>query len=259
MQTNEQKLKRAVLVGKGFCSDVYAWGEGLVLKLFHSQVSPDRVARKHAVTRAVHSAGVPSPAVHDLIEVQGRCGIVFERINGVSLLEHTQARPWWIFGAVRLLAELHVQIHRCPAPAGLPSLRERIAEKSEASDSPETDKQVARDRLASLPDGAALCHGDFHPGHVLMTPNGPVVIDWDSASRGDPLGDVACTSRLIRTASLPPWSPGYAHLLLKCLRSVMHHSYLRRYFHLHIGTREQIEGWETPIAVAARSWRVLAT
>jgi aminoglycoside phosphotransferase (APT) family kinase protein len=247
----EPRLERAALIGKGFCSDVYAWGNGRVLKLFHGRVAPDRAARKYAVTRAIHAAGVPSPAVYDLIEVQGRRGIVLERIDGPSLLGHTQVRPWSIFGAVRLLAELHARIHRCPAPAGLPSLRERITEGIEASDAPETDKQAARDRLAALPDGTALCHNDFHPGNVLMTPKGPLVIDWDSAGRGDPFGDVACTSRLMRTARLPPWSPGHAHLLLACLRPLMHRSYLKRYFRLNAGTWEQVEAWQVPLAVAS--------
>src|SRR5262249_43067358 len=156
-------------------------------------------------------------------------------------------------------AELHARIHRCTAPSGLPSLRERIDARIEASDSPSVDKQAARDRLAALPDGTALCHGDFHPGNVLVTPRGPVVIDWGSASRGDPLGDVAWTSHLMRTAGLPPWSPGYMHLMLKCLRSVMHGSYLRRYLHLHAGTQRQIEAWQPALAVAARAWRISAT
>jgi aminoglycoside phosphotransferase (APT) family kinase protein len=252
----EPRLETAALIGKGFCSDVYAWGEGRVLKLFHGRVPPDRVARKYAVTRAIHAAGVPSPAVYDLIEVQGRCGIVLERIDGASLLEYTQVRPWSIFAAVRLLAELHAQIHRYPAPVGLPSLRERITERIEASDAPEADKQAARDRLTSLPDGTALCHIDLHPGNVLMTPKGPVVIDWDSAGRGDPLGDVACTSHLMQAASLPPWSPGYAHLLLRCLRPLLRRCYLKCYFRLNAGTRQQVEAWQVPLAVTARSWRV---
>ena len=143
--------------------------------------------------------------------------------------------------------------------SGCKSLRERITEGIEASGLPEADRQAARERLASLPDGAALCHGDFHPGNVLMTPRGPVVIDWDSAGRGDPLGDVACTSRLMRTASLPPWAPGYAHLLLKCLRRLMHRSYLNRYLRLQAGTQEQVEAWQVLLAMAARSWRGPAT
>ena len=84
------------------------------------------------------------------------------------------------------------------------------------------------------------------------------MIDWGSASCGDPISDVACTSRLMRTANLPPWSPGHMHLLLKCLRPVMHRSYLKRYFRLHTGTPRQVEAWQEPLAVAARSWRIPA-
>ena len=243
-------LERTTIVGKGFCSDVYAWGQGRVLKLFHGRLARDRADREYEGTRAVHAAGLPVPAAYELVEVEGRCGIVFERVDGVSLLDSTQARPWTLFRAIRQFAELHAEIHRCTAPAGLPSLRERITARIEASDSPAADKQAARDRLAGLPDGTALCHGDFHPGNVLVTPRGPVVIDWGSACCGDPIGDVAWTSRLMRTAGLPPWSPGYMHLLLRCLRSVMHRSYLKRCLRLHAGTRRQVEAWQGPLAVA---------
>jgi uncharacterized protein (TIGR02172 family) len=252
----EPTLEIAPLVGKGFCSDVYAWGEGRVLKLFHGWVARERAEREYAATRAVHAAGLPAPAAYELVEVEGRFGIVFERIDGVSLLEYTQARPWALFGAIRQFAELHAQIHRSTAPAGLPTLRQRIAARIEASDAPAVDKQAARDRLADLPDGTALCHGDYHPGNVLVTPRGHVLIDWGSASHGDPMGDVACTSRLMRSAKLPPWSPGYMHLLLKCLRPAMHRSYLKRYLQLQPGTQRQVEIWRAPLAVAARSWRL---
>src|SRR5262249_15504970 len=159
---------------------------------------PAHAEREYVASRALHAAGVPAPAAFEVLEVGGRCGIVFERIEGVSLLGYTQVRPWSIFRAVRLLAELHAQIHRRTAPAALPSFRERIAARIEASDAPEADRKAALEQLAGLPEGAALCHGDFHPDNILLTARGPVVIDWSSASRGDPLGDVAWTSHLMR-------------------------------------------------------------
>jgi hypothetical protein len=63
----------------------------------------------------------------------------------------------------------------------------------------------------------------------------------------------------MRTAGLPPWSPRYAHLLLKCLRPLMRRSYLKRYLRQHGGSRQQIEAWQASLAVAARSWRVPTT
>jgi aminoglycoside phosphotransferase (APT) family kinase protein len=256
MNAYAPKLSEAAPIAKGFASEVYAWGEGRVLKLYHGWVARAQAQHEYTVTRALRAAGQPVPAAFAMCEVDGRHGIVFERVDGVSLLGYTQARPWALFGAIRLLAELHAQIHRCQGPAELPLLRERIARGIDAAPNVSAaDRQTARQRLAELPDGTALCHGDFHPANVLLTARGPVVIDWDSASRGDPLGDVACTSRLIKTAGLPPWAPGYAHLLLRCLRPMMQRSYLRRSCELHTGTRRQIEAWQAPIAVAARSWR----
>jgi Ser/Thr protein kinase RdoA (MazF antagonist) len=252
-------LERAEPIGKGLNSDVYAWGERCVLKLFHGRIARAQADREYAVTQAVHAVGLPVPAAYEMIEIDGRCGIVLERIDGVSMLGYTQARPWALFAVIRQFTELHARIHQCQAPAGLRSLHERIAAGIDASDAPEAHKQTARERLAALPDGDVLCHGDFHPENVLVTPRGLVAIDWESASRGDPIGDVACTSRLMRTASLPPWSAGYMHLMLKGLRPLIHGKYLKRYLRLATGTRQQIEAWQTPLAVAARSWKPLTT
>ena len=46
---------------------MYDWGEGRALNLFPGRVAPDRAARNFAVSRVVHAAVVPSPAVYDLI------------------------------------------------------------------------------------------------------------------------------------------------------------------------------------------------
>jgi aminoglycoside phosphotransferase (APT) family kinase protein len=251
-------LERTELVGKGFCSDIYGWGRGRVLKLFHDWVTHERAEHEFEVTQAIHAAGLPVHDAYELLEIEGRWGIVFEWVDGVSLLDYIQARPWRLLDAMQQLAELHAEVHRCTAPDWLPSLRERVAAGIDASDSSEAEKQAARDRLASLPDGNALCHGDFHPGNVMLTSRGPVVIDWDSASRGAPIGDVACTVQLMRIAYLPPWTPGYIRWSFECVRPVIHRSYVNRYLRLHAATRRQMEAWQTPLTVARRSWRPLS-
>ncbi len=259
-EASGQRLRESGLVGKGFTSDVYAWGEGRVLKVFHAWVPAATVKREFRLARAVYAAGIPTPAVFDLVEIKGRLGIVFERVDGPSMLTYTQARPWTLFRVVRQLAELQAQIHGCPAPLEIPTQRDWIAHGiAAAPDSSTAEKEAALRCLAGLPDGTALCHGDFHPENVILSARGPVVIDWTSATRGDPLGDVACTSRLIQNAGLPPWTPRYMHILLQCSRTFLHRAYLQRSLELHAGTRQQIAAWQAPLAVAAKSWRVPGT
>jgi uncharacterized protein (TIGR02172 family) len=250
-------LDKNILVGKGFASEVYAWGEGRVLKLFHAGIPGARAEREFRVTRAIQGTGLPVPGAYELVQIEGRHGIVFERVAGVSLLTRTQAKPWMLFSAVRQLAELHARMHDCVASAELPSQRDWIARGIQASpEFSETEKQAALVSLDKLPEGTALCHGDFHPENILYSAKGPVIIDWDSGTRGHPLGDVANTCRLIQNASLPSWTPFYMHLLLKVSRVLLHAAYLHRYLQLRPGTRREIKAWQMPLAVAASSWRV---
>jgi aminoglycoside phosphotransferase (APT) family kinase protein len=205
------------------------------------------VEREYRVTRAVRAAGLPGPDAYEVIEVGGRWGVVLERVEGASLFDAAQRRPWRMFAAVRQLAELHAEIHKCAAPADLPTQRERLAEAVEAAELPAAEKEDARRRLAELPDGTAVCHGDFHPGNVLLIARGPVVIDWDLAGRGHPPADVARAVRLVRNASLPPWTPRPFHWLLAATRPRIERVYLKRYFQLMPGTRAEVEAWMLPI------------
>jgi aminoglycoside phosphotransferase (APT) family kinase protein len=81
-----------------------------------------------------------------------------------------------------MLADLHNRLHEIPAPAGWP--------------------------LAVAPDGTALgpgdrvLHMDLHPGNVMLTSRGPVVIDWTSARAGAAGTDVALAYLIIATADV---------------------------------------------------------
>jgi hypothetical protein len=93
MQSPARESGELELVGKGYSSDVYAWGEGRVLKLFHTRDGRERAEREYAATRAIHAAGLPVPAAHEQVEVEGRYGIVCERIDGVSLFDFESVLP----------------------------------------------------------------------------------------------------------------------------------------------------------------------
>jgi uncharacterized protein (TIGR02172 family) len=228
-----------------------------VLKLFHAWVSHERAEREFLVTRVVHTAGLPVPEPHELVAVIGRAGIVFSRVEGISMLAHFQKTPWRMFVAIRQLADLQARIHATPGPSELPSQRDRLSMGIEKSASlSASEKETAQAALASLPDGTAICHGDFHPENILFTKDGPVIIDWGTGSRGDPLGDVACTARLIRIANLPSWTPAYMHHILKCSRILLHRSYSRRLLRHYHATRSQVRAWDVPLSAAATFWRV---
>jgi len=243
------------VIGKGLTSVVYAAGEGKVIKLFESWVPEPKIRREFTITRALHAAGLPVPAVYEIAERDGRMGIVFERVDGISLFRSVKARPWRLFGAARQLAELHAQLHGLRAPVELPTQRDQLAGWIDASDYPPERKTAAHAQLARLPSGDAVCHGDFHPENILLSPHGPVIIDWIAGTRGHPVGDVARTSMLFERANLPADAGWHMKALLKCARTVLHRTYLKHYFRLRPGSREEIEAWRLPQMAATSAWR----
>ena len=95
---------------------MYAWGEEQVLKLFHP-TWPRVVAEVEAqAARVAVGAGVPTPAVGETVEVDGRYGVVFERVAGPSMYAQMWTHPWQLRGLARQMAELHATIHVCEAP-----------------------------------------------------------------------------------------------------------------------------------------------
>lgn len=105
--------------------------------------------------------------------------------------------------------------------------------------------------LERLPDGRAVCRGDFHPGNVLITSRGPLVIDWITASHGHPLVDVTRTMMILQgTGPLPEPLPVGLRILL-AMQRMLQSVYLREYFHLRPGSKKEMERW-IPLQAAAR-------
>ena len=92
--------------------------------------------------------------------------------------------PWWNFGAM---------MTRLEATALVPSqhlsmLREAAKRGAEWTNIVETTPNV-------------ITHGDIHPGNILMSEDGPVLIDWDLLSTASSLWDHVP----LKAWSTPPW------------------------------------------------------
>src|SRR5512140_633291 len=149
-------------IGIGRTAEIFDWRSGQVLKLYRDGCRPEWVEQEARLTRAVFAAGLPVPAVLDVIEKDGRRGIVFERITGPSLLADFSTRPWHLIRAARLLADLHAALHAHEIP-DLPFVRDSLRYRIEHTTLAEVTRSAALATLAQLPDGLAVCHGDFHP------------------------------------------------------------------------------------------------
>lgn len=190
-------------LGSGRTAEIFEWGEGRVVKLFHPGCPRDSVEHEWRTARLVGGLGLPAPAVHGLVEIAGRPGLLYDRVPGRSMLAEIVRAPWNMATYAGMLARVQADILRTRAP-DLSSLRDRLAEAADDVTLPPDIRRNVRATLDTLPDGDRLCHGDLHPDNVLIVPNGrPVVIDWVNATRGHPAADAARTWLLLTITEAP--------------------------------------------------------
>ncbi len=234
-------------LGLGRTAELFEWQPGQVLKLFMDWCPREWVDWEVRITRSVHDFGLPVPAVIDVVEQDGRRGIVFERITGPSMLHVIQAQPWRLLQLARLLAELHAAMHAQAMP-DLPSYRESLQRRIRAAAVSDAAKATALRQIDQLPDDDRVCHGDFHPDNVIFSPRGPIILDWITAMKGHPLADVARTSLLLSIGEPPPNAKG--RFVLTLGHDLFHAIYLRRYLQLRHVTRADVEAWRLPTTIA---------
>lgn len=138
---------------------MYALSETQVLRRYRTGTS---AAREAETMRRVAELGYPVPRVYRAVGPD----LVMERLYGPTLAEAVGAGDMTIAAGAALLADLHRRLHELPGPvAGEPEMRQ--------------------------------LHLDLHPENVMLTPAGPVVIDWCNAALGPPDLDVALTAIIL--------------------------------------------------------------
>jgi tRNA A-37 threonylcarbamoyl transferase component Bud32 len=243
-------MDRGKLISYGRTAEVFTWKDSQILKLCWEEFPASLVEYEARITDAAHKAGLPVPAVNGVVEIDGRTGIIFERVSGYTMGGRDLLKPWELVRRARTLAKLHVKMHSCNLPEAI-SQRERLEQKIRTAPGLTEDMRGGiLNLLWQLPDGDVLCHGDFHPRNVIISPRGPIIIDWMTATRGNPAADIARTSLLLRLATRAgDWA------LERSLTHIIGHYfypvYLKKYLELRYVSRQQISAW-IPVIAAAR-------
>lgn len=220
------------LLATGNVAEVFEWGD-LVLKLYKSSAAKPTAFREAALHAAVETLGLPVPSVWGVKQVEGRWGIVFDRICATSFAEVMRGTPAVIPDYLDRIVHMHRAIHERVVPS-FASLKVRLASRIEETKhlDPAHKKSLLKG-LAAMPDGDRLCHGDFHPFNILGDLDRPIVIDWPDACRGDPAADL-CRS----------------YVLLALHAKEFAEPYLEAYCCLGDVSREAVLAWLPYIAAA---------
>jgi len=237
-------------IAEGREAEMFAWGEGRVLRLYRGDFyrgAPEQQAR---LLRIARECGLRVPAEYGLIEVDGRTGVVLERLDGPDLLTELGSKPWRLFQVGGTWGRLHAEINSKHAPAELEPTRSRYRRQiTESPLVPDEFRGPAIARLDSLPDGDRLNHGDFHPANIMRDNGGFAAIDWSNMTRGPAEADYIRSYILCTLADLPPGSPVLIRTFEKFGRQILRGSYNRAYRSVLKPDPKAAGAWQLPVTV----------
>lgn len=192
-------MKYGKIVGIGNTATVYELEEGKVLKLFYHRYPKEAVEKEFFNAEVVSNMNFAKPKAHKIVLCEERIGIIYDRIEGESLLD-------WVIktGDVKRCAVYMAELHKSIIHNEIitvPSYKEFLeCNILNGLTSNLKMQKEALYKLNKLGNGNSLCHGDFHPGNIFLSDGKIVVIDFMNLCHGNFLYDVARTVFLVEYA-----------------------------------------------------------
>lgn len=126
-------MEKRQIISLGRTAEIIVGAGNQVLKLFRDGWSLSSVKKEEKIARTISEAGLPVPAVYGIVEVDGRHGIIYERVDGPSMLNELISKPREPEHFAGLFAKLHAKMHSLEM-RGLPSQHRKLEVKIRATE-----------------------------------------------------------------------------------------------------------------------------
>ena len=178
---------------------VYRDGDRCI-KVFDTEYSKADVLNEALNQARIEETGLNIPKILEITMIEGKWAIVTEFIEGKTLAELMAENPEKKEAYIELLVDLQMSVHAKTSPL-LNKLKDKMNRKISQSKLDATTRYELHTRLEGMPKHNKVCHGDFNPSNIIVTPNGELyIIDWAHATQGNAAADVARTYLLFSLA-----------------------------------------------------------
>lgn len=163
------------------------------LKVFDSNFSKADILNEALNQARVEETHLNIPALNEVTKVDGQWVISTQFIEGETLSELMKKHPEKEDEYLNMFVDLQIEMNKETVPL-LNKLKDKMNRKISESSYDATTRYELHTRLESMPKHTKLCHGDFNPSNIIITPDGkPYILDWSHATQGNASADVART------------------------------------------------------------------
>ena len=193
---------------------VYRDGDKAI-KVFDESFRKADVLNEATNLARIEETGLKVPKLREVSVIDGKWAIVTDYIEGETMASLVREHPEMHDELMERFVDiqLEIQSHTCRM---LNSLTEKMQHKISDSKLDATTRYELHTRLAAMPVHKKVCHGDFRPSNIIITPdNEAYVIDWSHVTQGNASADAARTYLLLNLYGEKKSAEQYLNLFCK--------------------------------------------
>ncbi len=230
------KLDQVIAVRKN--KTIYRDGDRCI-KIFDEGYSKADVLNEALNQARIEETGLNIPRVLEVTMINGMWAIVSDYIEGQTLAELMIKNPQRKDEYLELLVDLQLTMHSKTCPL-LNKLKDKMNRKIYQTQLDATARYELHSRLEGMPKHNKVCHGDFNPSNIIITPDGiPYILDWSHATQGNASADAARTYLLFNLAG--DYDGAKTYLKLFCKKSDTAMQYVQRWMPI-VAASQSVKG-----------------
>ena len=198
-----------------------------VLKVFDSDYSKADILNEALNQARIEETGLNVPKLLEVSKIDGKWAIRTEYVPGKTLAKLMEENPDKLDEYLDLFVNIQKKIFSKEAPL-LNKIKDKFNRKISASRFDATTRYELHTRLDSMKNHKKICHGDFTPSNIIITPGGDYsILDWSHVTQGNAAADAARTYMLFCLKGMDEVAEKY--LALFCKKTDTAKQYVQRW------------------------------
>src|SRR5574344_265405 len=240
-------------IGAGACGEVFRLGDETIIKLYYPRVKKEEIEQEKALAKKAFVMGVPTAISYDIVEADGRTGVVYEVIKSKTIGELIRGDEAHLEDYVSLYADVCRHIHSIEAlPGQLPSFKDiNRADIPNVTGVTDAERSYLHRFLDLVPETLNCLHGDLNINNIMVQNGECCLIDMGEFSTGTPMFDLSRILFSMEFAGAPKGEFNSFYKMPQDIVTHILHLFLEKYFGCPLAEAEKTypdAAWLYPLA-----------
>lgn len=174
--------------------------ENFAVKVFDESFSKSDILNEALNQARVEETSLSIPQLEEVTKIDGKWAIITDFVEGKTLAQIMEEDRANLQMYIDKFVDIQMEIHSKKAPL-LNKLKDKMSRKISETTLDATTRYDLHTRLEGMPKHNKVCHGDFNPSNIIISPDGNYhILDWSHATQGNASADVARTYLLFSLA-----------------------------------------------------------